>query len=397
MPKIQINKPFYAMASSNGVNAEITMYGEIVEKQPVDWWTGKPIEGQYIIQKEFLNDLEQVAGCKKLTIKMNSLGGDAGVSILIHNRLRELSNAGTEIECVVDGVAMSGGSLIMCAADKVKVNASSLIMIHKCWSIIWGAYNADELKEMAAANDAWDKAQAAIYVRKTGMSETVISHMMADTTYMTGKEAIEKGFADELIEGAEPLSISASADRTALMVNGKTIHLARGMIIPESIPVSTDSQPDDNNTSPETSGANEEGGNLMATNLEELRKENAELAAAIEGEVRAAVSAENTQAIEAAVQAERSRMREIDEIAGLFGNDLVNTAKYEKPCTAQELAFNAAQEAAKAGKAFMASVNDDYKKSGIDDVGAAPESSEEKTEEEMKSEIKALLRKKEEK
>lgn len=135
----------------------------------------------------------------------------------------------------------------------------------------------------------------------------------------------------------------------------------------------------------------------MATNLEELRKENAELAAAIEGEVRAAVSAENTQAIEAAVQAERSRMREIDEIAGLFGNDLVNAAKYEKPCTAQELAFNAAQEAAKAGKAFMASVNEDYKKSGIDDVGAAPESSEEKTEEEMKSEVKALLRKKEEK
>ena len=385
------------MSSTNGVDAEITMYGEIVERQPVDWWTGKPVEGQYIIQKEFLNDLEQVSGCKKLTIRMNSLGGDAGVSILIHNRLRELSGKGTEIECVVDGVAMSGGSLIMCAADKVRVNGSSLIMIHKCWSVIFGAYNADELKAAAAANDAWDKAQAAIYVRKTGMSETIISHMMADTTYMTGKEAVEKGFADELIEGAEPLNISASADRTALMVNGKAIHLARGMIIPKSIPVSTDSQPDDNNTSPESSGATNEGGNLMATNLEELRKENAELAAAIEGEVRAAVSAENTQAIEAAVQAERSRMREIDEIAGLFGNDLVNAAKYEKPCTAQELAFNAAQEAAKAGKAFMTSISEDYKKSGIDGVEAAPEASEKKTEEEMKSEVKALLGKKEEK
>ena len=191
MPKIQINRPFYAMSSTNGVDAEITMYGEIVESQPVDWWTKKPIEGQYIIQKEFLDDLEQVSGCKKLTIRMNSLGGDAGVSILIHNRLRELSGKGTEIECVVDGVAMSGGSLIMCAADKVRVNGSSLIMIHKCWSVIFGAYNADELKAAAAANDAWDKAQAAIYVRKTGMSETVISHMMADTTYMTGKEAIE--------------------------------------------------------------------------------------------------------------------------------------------------------------------------------------------------------------
>lgn len=397
MPKIQINRPFYAMASSDGVNGEITMYGEIVETQPIDWWTGKPIEGQYIIQKEFLDDLEQIAGCKKLTLRMNSGGGDAGVSLLIHNRLRELANAGTEIECIVDGIAMSGGSLIMCAASKVKVNPSSIIMIHKCWTYIWGAYNADELKQVATSNDAWDKAQAAIYARKTGLSETVILHMMADTTYMTGKEAVEKGFADELIEDAEPLAISASADRTAIKVNGRTIHLARGMSIPESIPISTDSQPDDINTLPENAGANEEGGNLMATNLEELRKENAELAAVIEGEVRAAILAENTQAIDAAVQAERSRLKEIDEIAGLFSDDLVEAAKYEKPCTAQELAFNAAQEAAKTGKAFMAKVDDDYSKSDIDKVGAAPESSDEKTEEEKKSEIKALLRKKEEK
>lgn len=47
------------------------------------------------------------------------------------------------------------------------------------------------------------------------LSATVISHMMADTTYMTGREAIDKGFADELIEDAEPTSIAASADGAA--------------------------------------------------------------------------------------------------------------------------------------------------------------------------------------
>ena len=127
---INIRRNFYTMASNTGEDAEITMYGEIVESQPTDWWTGEPVEGEYIVQSEFLGDLEQVSDCKKLTIRMNSLGGDAGVSILIHNRLRELSNNGTEITCIVDGVAMSGGSLIMCACDKVRVNPSSLIMIH---------------------------------------------------------------------------------------------------------------------------------------------------------------------------------------------------------------------------------------------------------------------------
>lgn len=89
------------------------MYGDIVEKQPIDRWTNEPIPGQYIVESEFLNDLAQIEGCSQITIRMDSLGGDAGVSILIHNRLRELAAKGTKLVCIVDGVAMSGGSLIM--------------------------------------------------------------------------------------------------------------------------------------------------------------------------------------------------------------------------------------------------------------------------------------------
>ena len=127
-------------------------------------------------------------GAKTITIRMNSLGGDAGVSILIHNRLRELAAKGTSLVCIVDGIAMSGGSLIMCACDTVRVNPSSLVMIHKCWSFLFGGYNADELRQAADSNEAWDKAQVAIYTRKCKLSETVIKHMMADTTYMTAKK-----------------------------------------------------------------------------------------------------------------------------------------------------------------------------------------------------------------
>ena len=222
-PQINIQRPCYAMASTDGQNADITMYGQIVETQPIDWWTDEPIPGQYIIESEFLNDLAQIEGCSQITIRMDSLGGDAGVSILIHNRLRELAAKGKNLVCIVDGVAMSGGSLIMCACDTVKVNPSSLVMIHKCWSHVWGNYNADELRKAADANDAWDKSQVSIYKRKTGMSETVLLHMMADTTYMTGKEAVEKGFANELLDDAEPVAISASADRHTIFAKGHAL------------------------------------------------------------------------------------------------------------------------------------------------------------------------------
>lgn len=349
---VNITRQFYTMASSDGQSAEITMYGDIVEQQPTDWWTGEPIPGQYIVLSEFLDDLEQISGCKDITIRMNSYGGDAGVSNTIHNRLRELARNGAKLTCIVDGVAMSGGSLIMCACDTVRANPSSLIMIHKCWTFLWGGYNADEMREAAGQNDAWDKMQVEIYKRKTGLSDTVLLHMMGDTTYMTGREAKEKGFVDELIDDAEPTNIAASADGRSLFVRGRQMHLAPGMFAPDNIPTVTPeaSAAVETNKQPEASGNTEKGGNHMTT--QELRAQYPEQVAEVEAEARAAV--DNTEAVNAAVQAERTRMQEIDAVAGLFDAESVREAKYgEHPISAQELAYQAAQNAAKQGTAFM--------------------------------------------
>lgn len=376
MPKIKpinIQRPCYTMASADGKDGEIVMYGEIVKTQPVDWWTGEPIPGDYIIQSEFLSDLEAVANCDNLTIRMNSAGGDAGVSILIHNRLRELADKGKKLTCIVDGIAMSGGSLIMSACDNVIVNPSSLIMIHKCWSTVIGYYNADELREMANANDAYDKAQISIYKRKCGLSDTIISHMMSDTTYMTGSEAVEKGFADSITDDKETLDIAASADRSAIMVRGRTIHLARGMSVPDFIhTVTTPKGEIINKTADIAPPETEEGGILMATNLNELRAESPELAAQVENDIRAAVEAESKTAVDDAVSAERQRMQEIDDIAALYSPETVHNAKYVNPCSAADMAFRAAKEAAQKGTDFMSSVKSDYETSSAGNVGSVP-------------------------
>lgn len=370
---VNIQRNFYTMATVDGNNAVITMYGDIVEQQPVDYWTGKPIDGQYIIESEFLEDLKQIEKCTDITIRMNSCGGDAGVSVLIHNRLRELANGGANLTCIVDGVAMSGGSLIMCACDTVKVNPSSLIMIHKCWCFLFGGYNADELRNMAKTNDAYDKSQITIYQRKTGLTDTVLSHMMADTTYMTGKEALEKGFADELMEDAEPLDIAASADGRSLFVKGRQMHLTPGMFAPDHIPtVNPDASASDmtNKSNPQANPAATEGGITMARTVEELRQEFPDLTAQMEADIRASVSAEG---VSEAVQAERDRLAAIDEVASLFDADLVQSAKYgEDACSAQELAYRAAQKAAKNGQKFMANLEDDAGASGAGGVPATP-------------------------
>lgn len=386
LPNIKIERNCYTMAIVDGDTAEITMYGEIVEQQPTDWW-GEPIEGEFITQSEFLEDLKAIEGAKTIIIRMNSIGGDAGVAILIHNRLRELAAKGKKLICIVDGMAMSGGSLIMCACDTVRVNPSSIIMIHKCIRLLFGWYNADELRQIADSNDAWDKAQVSIYKRKTNLSETVIKHMMAETTYMTGKEAVDKGFADELLDDAEPVSIAASADRSTIYVNGRAIRLMSPLPskLPEYIqtvnpganaPVKT------NNNMPAETGS-EEGGNVtMAKTIEELRAEYPELVKQIEAEAKAAASADQKaaeqKAVNDAVQAERKRLQEIDEIASAINDpDLVKEAKYgEKACSAQELAFRAMQKQAKQGEQHLEDVKKDYQASNASSVSAAPNGGE---------------------
>lgn len=354
---VTIDKGVYAMSMTDGQNAEITMYGQIVERQPTNWWTGEPIPGNYIIQGEFLADLDSISKAKSVTIRMNSLGGDAGVSILIHNRLRELAAKGTALTCIVDGVAMSGGSLIMAACDTVKVNPSSLIMIHQCWSSLFGAYNATELREEAAACEAWDKAQTSIYKRKCRLDEAEITHMMAVTTYMTGQEAVDKGFADALMEDAEPLNIAASADGSSLFVRGKEFHLCPGMFAPDNIPTArSEAKAPANNTPPAVAG---EGGNKMEDN---------------NVQTPAAQEPAPVPAVDKAAE-ERKRLQEIDAIAALYDPELVQAAKYgENPCTAQELAYQAAvaaaTKAAGEGKAFMAAMAADTQAAAA--VSAAP-------------------------
>lgn len=391
-----VAKSGFEMKSSGEKSVDITMYGEIVKKRPRDWMTGQLAQGDFIIEKEFLDSLESAvkSGVTKIRLKLNSVGGDSLVSIAIHNRIRELVNDGVSFTARVDGAAMSGASMIMCACDNVEVNASSLVMIHKCWSGIWGAFNADELRKLATTFDAYDKAAAAIYARKTGLSETVLMHMMADTTFMTGKEAVEKGFADKVIDTEEKVQIAASADRSTIYVAGYKLPL-NGATAPEYIPTISASEEEDMNKNQAGSDTATEGG-IMATNLAELRQEDPDLARAVEDELRAAFMAEQPASdAEKAVEDERNRLKAIDEIASALSPELVNDAKYTNPCSAEQLALRAMQEQVKSGNAFMSAIAEDYKASNAANVGAAPHAEEKqlepKTPQQLMDEARAVV------
>ena len=348
-----------------GRSATITMYGQIVESRP--WWAED--SDLFIVLKEFIDDLESLKDVTDLTVRLSSVGGDAYSSLVIHNRLHELSRNGTNVTGIVDGVAMSGGSLILCGCNTVCVNPSSIVMVHDCWRYVWDMANSSDLRKMADEMDVTNNSQAEIYVRKTGKSMEEIRAMMKETTYMSGREAVENGFADELIEDAEDPDIEVSADRRTLYACGRKMRIAAMGQLPEGIKthvdqVETDPATDGGDTKnmPEDSGKKVE---VTHMTFEEFRKENPEAAEAAIAEAQAGVSHDE------AVQAERQRIADIDQVASMFDADTVRVAKYENPCTAQEMCYRAAQESAKQGKAFMANLADDVKESKAANVPAA--------------------------
>lgn len=374
MPNIMRNtavvKP-YNIARIEGTNdSEINLYGEIVDTRPVDWWTGQPIDGNFIVVSEFLEDIADLESCDNITVHINSVGGSLYGGLSIYNRLKNMS---ANITTIIDGLAASAGSIIFQAGNTRKVNSASNMMIHGSLGFLYGYYNVKDLKDVVKQLDASTKAVVNALAEASGNPVENVRAWVDKETWYTGAEIVEAGFADEIIENSTPISMSLSADKAFLIANGCALS-TRGMKnIPANIPImppAAPAQTAEANTvtaedhTPIDNNSNTGGEQTMAYNtIEELRADNPALVAEIENTARAAGASE-----------ERARMRGIDEISNAIANpELVNSAKYgETPLTAETLALRAMQEQARAGVTVLDNLNRDTDNSGAGQVAASP-------------------------
>ena len=360
---------FWNVATVGDDEAEITLYGDVMSRQPTDWWTGEPEPGLYITPEGFMEDLAAVKDKGHITVKLNSCGGDLYTGIAIHNALKALSG---EVNVVVEGIAASAASVIMCAGDTVTVYPGSLVMIHGVSVYLWDSLNIQDMKQLMKGMDASERAVAEIYNAKTGIAVDTLRGMMTKETWLTGREALEKGFADNLLEDEDDPDMSMSHDRKVLYVNGIGHNVEGLRHIPGTIPIQKSAKPAARpaaNIRPTNQAAKPEGGKNHMT-LEELKAQEPDLVSQIE---QAAVGAATAQTTDA-VTAERQRLAAIDSIAASIPDpQLVHDAKYgDNPCTAQELCFRVMQQSAASGQNFLANYEKDGAASGVGDVGAAP-------------------------
>ena len=148
----------------------------------------------YTSPKKVKAQLKDCAFSNDLSVNVSSGGGDVFAASEIYTMLRD---SGKKVTVNIQGLAASAASVISMAGDTVRISPTAQIMIHKASNGIQG--NADGMSHNANVLDGIDKSIAAAYVAKTGMKESDLIQMMSNETWLTAKDAVDKGFADEIM------------------------------------------------------------------------------------------------------------------------------------------------------------------------------------------------------
>ena len=252
------------------------------------------------------------------------------------------------------------------AGDVIQIPVGGTVMIHEPSAFLADSYDQQQLKGVLKMLDAASRSAAEVYAGKTGLEVDAVRSMMAKTTWMIGQEAVDKGFATELLEGDGP-QMAMSADRSTLVVGGLRFNAKGLRNIPGGIPVKDIILPAAAAPRPTAGIEKSKQGGKQVMTLDELRAAHPELVAQIESAAQAAARTEATAA-------ERARIKAIEEIAPGVGDPrLVEDAKYgDAPCTAPELALKAMQQQAKLGAQHLQNAAKDFGASGAAGVGAVP-------------------------
>ena len=164
----------------------------------------------------------QNANHQPVTVEIASNGGDVFAGSEIYSLLKGYDN---DVMVNIVGLAASAASVIAMAGDTVKIAPTAQIMIHKAWTDSQG--NADDLEHQANVLGTIDQSIASAYEKKTGMNQDELLQMMSNETWLTAKDAVDKGFADEIMFEDEQTPVFNSTEKP--VVSKATLNKFRNM------------------------------------------------------------------------------------------------------------------------------------------------------------------------
>ena len=194
----------------------------------------EPATAPQDVNKAIANDSDGT-----LELEINSPGGLVNSGNEIYTALK---NYDGKVVVNIVGEACSAASLIAMAGDTVRMSPVAMMMIHNIKNGLMGDKN--DMQDNAELLKKYDAVIASAYVAKTGLSTEEILNKMDKTTWLNADEAVELGFADEIMDfGQKDQPMQLVAANTKLyppqMINKVKDLMAENKQLKESTPHAT--------------------------------------------------------------------------------------------------------------------------------------------------------------
>ncbi len=139
---------------------------------------------------------------KKITVKINSPGGDLVDAVAIYRSFQEHGNVTT----IIESMAASSATLMVLGGNERLAYKSSTFMVHEPWVV--AAPNIYELDELRDVLGHFSTVLVDIYAERSIIGKREIKQLMkgndkADGTFINAKRAKEYGFIDRIIESGK--------------------------------------------------------------------------------------------------------------------------------------------------------------------------------------------------
>jgi len=131
----------------------------------------------------------------KIVIRINSPGGDVFAAHQIFNAIR---NHPSKPTTRIESLAASAASYIAVAGHEKQAYKNTMIMIHEPMTGFVG--NQYEMREVANLLEKISGTMVDMYADNTNVGKRELKAMLKAETWLTAKQAKEKGFIDTIIE-----------------------------------------------------------------------------------------------------------------------------------------------------------------------------------------------------
>lgn len=211
---------------------KIDIKGDIVDNDTGEFFDYFGMSSVYPkkVQQAIENDEDE-----EIILDVASDGGDVFSASEIYTMLK---SSGKNIVVNIQGLAASAASVIAMAGNTVNISPTAQLMIHKA-SVV-GAGNADDFEHEAKVLNGIDESIASAYELKTGMKQEDLLQMMASETWLNAKEAVDKGFADNIMFLNEEIVVTNSINH---IPSKQAINKFKNLIAKEQLKNKKDSQP----------------------------------------------------------------------------------------------------------------------------------------------------------